>query len=346
MLADLISYLRREVNSPSHHHPDEACSRQSVTSTFCLSTAPTLATCLQERQPRAYKACLSVPGVFSKLEGGSQRDYMQGISDSSSSSQPYTRAENPRLSIPGLLDGAQGSLQLFAFKSDLVWGWHSDSPGRTSHPLSQQNATETKEHEPGKSAARFVSLIRGTLPSSTFSTLNPSQQSPGSSQAPGTGGDGAQWDVPAAAEAPPREERLPMSSRRRDFRCPAEGGGGANCCGTERWAGGGQAAQGLPRDSGRSRAAAGVGRAGGAAGPGRRGFEAGPRAGRPRHPGGAARRRVCPAAERRREPAGALRTLWQPGPGVLGELLLPGTPSWTSPPKGNVSGRPAEGASG
>ncbi|XP_010827701.1 PREDICTED: histone deacetylase complex subunit SAP30L [Bison bison bison] len=89
--------------------------------------------------------------------------------------------------------------------------------------------------------------------------------SPGSSQAPGTGGDGAQWNVPAAAEAPPIEERLPMSSRRRDFRCPAEGGEGSELL----WL----------------------------------------------------------------EPAGALRTLWQPGPGVLGELLLPGTPSWTSPPK-------------
>ncbi|MXQ86895.1 hypothetical protein E5288_WYG019290 [Bos mutus] len=60
--------------------------------------------------------------------------------------EPYTQAENPRLSLPGFLDDAQSSLQLFAFKSDLVWGWHSDSPGRTSHPLSQQNATETKEH--------------------------------------------------------------------------------------------------------------------------------------------------------------------------------------------------------
>lgn len=66
MLADLISYLGREVNSPSHHHPDEACSGQSVASTFCLSTAPTLATCLQERQPHAYRACLSIPGVFSQ----------------------------------------------------------------------------------------------------------------------------------------------------------------------------------------------------------------------------------------------------------------------------------------
>lgn len=58
--------------------------------------------------------------------------------------------------------------------------------------------------EPEESTARFPSLTRGTLPFSTFSTLNPSQQSPGSSQAPGTGGDGAQWDAPAAAVAPPR----------------------------------------------------------------------------------------------------------------------------------------------
>ena len=139
-----------------------------------------------------------------------------------------------------------------------------------------------------------------------------------------------------------------MSSRRRDFRCPAEGGEGSEllwygALGGRR-PGGPGAASGLGAQPSGCRG--GVGRAGGAAGPGRRGFEAGPRAGRPRHPGGAARRRVCPAAERRREPAGALRTLWQPGPGVLGELLLPGTPSWTSPPKGNGSGPPAEGASG
>ncbi|XP_044085678.1 putative uncharacterized protein ASB16-AS1 [Neovison vison] len=151
--------------------------------------------------------------------------------------------------------------------------------------------------------------------------------------------------MPAAAEAPPIEQTQPMVALRRDFRCPAEGGG-ANCCGAEPWAGGGRAAQGLPRDSGRSRAAAGVGRAGRAPGPGRRGFEAGPRAGRPRHPGGAARRRVCPAAERRREPAGALETPWQAGSRVPGDRLLPGTPSRTPPPKGNGSGPPAEGTSG
>lgn len=54
--------------------------------------------------------------------------------------------------------------------------------------------------------------------------------------------------------------------------------GAANCCGAERWAGGGRVAQGLPLDSGRSRAAAGVGRTRRPAGLGRRGFEAGPRA--------------------------------------------------------------------
>lgn len=102
--------------------------------------------------------------------------------------------------------------------------------------------------------------------------------------------------------------------------------GGANCCGAERWAGGGRAAQGLPRDSGRSLAAAGVGRAGRAAGSRRRGFEAGPRTGRPRHPGGAARRRVCPAAKRRREPAGALETLWQPRPESPGSCPFLGHP--------------------
>lgn len=79
---------------------------------------------------------------------------------------------------------------------------------------------------PGReSAARFPSFNLGTLPSSTFSTLNPSQQSPGSSQAPGNGGDGAQWGTPAAAATPPREQMRPIGARRRDFRCPAEGGG-------------------------------------------------------------------------------------------------------------------------
>lgn len=112
----------------------------------------------------------------------------------------------------------------------------------------------------------------------------------------------------------------------------------------------GRAAAGRPRGCRGTRGAAERlqegGRAGRAAGPGRRGFEAGPRAGRPRHPGGSALRRVCPAAERRREPAGALETSWQPGPGVPGERLLPGTASRTPPPKGNGSGPPAEGASG
>lgn len=123
----------------------------------------------------------------------------------------------------------------------------------------------------------------------------------------------------------PNKERQRRQRPRPETKCGqwARGGrtsavprraGGANCCGAEYWAGGGRVAKGLPRDSGCSRGAAGVGRAGRAAGPGRHGFEAGPRAGRPRHPGGAARRRVCPAAERRREPAGALETRWQPGP--------------------------------
>lgn len=64
-----------------------------------------------------------------------------------------------------------------------------------------------------------------TLPSSTFSTLNPSQQSPGSSQAPGTGGGGLQWGAPAAVVAPPIGRTRPMGARRRNFRCPEEGGG-------------------------------------------------------------------------------------------------------------------------
>ncbi|KAF5913260.1 hypothetical protein HPG69_016876 [Diceros bicornis minor] len=77
----------------------------------------------------------------------------------------------------------------------------------------------------GRVCGPLPSLTHGTLPCSTFSTLNPSQQSPGSSQAPGTGGCRAQWGAPAAAAAPPREQTLPMGARRRDFRCPAEGGG-------------------------------------------------------------------------------------------------------------------------
>lgn len=134
-----------------------------------------------------------------------------------------------------------------------------------------------------------------------------------------------------------------MSSRRRDFRCPAEGGGSEACCGTERWAGGGQAAQGLPPGL-RGAAAAGWG---------------GPEAAQARAPrvrgrareGGRATRGSCPAAslaaaERRRGAGRGPQNPLATRARVLGELLLPGTPSWTSPPKGNVSGRPAEGASG
>ena len=82
-----------------------------------------------------------------------------------------------RLSIPGFPDGAQGSLQLFAFKSDLVWGWHSDSPGHTSHPLSQQKATETKEHgEPSEKAgflATFTAFVHELLGTEATSDLLP-----------------------------------------------------------------------------------------------------------------------------------------------------------------------------
>lgn len=82
-----------------------------------------------------------------------------------------------RLSIPGFPDGAQSSLQLFAFKSDLVWGWHSDSPGRTSHPLSQHNATETKEHgEPSEKAgflATFTAFVHELLGTEAASDLLP-----------------------------------------------------------------------------------------------------------------------------------------------------------------------------
>lgn len=106
-----------------------------------------------------------------------------------------------RLSIPGLLDGAQGSLQLFAFKSDLVWGWHSDSPGRTSHPLSQQNATETKEHgEPSEKAgflATLTAFVRELLGTEAASDLLP---------APAWGwgeGDGGSAFAGAGSSAPP-----------------------------------------------------------------------------------------------------------------------------------------------
>lgn len=99
----------------------------------------------------------------------------------------------------------------------------SSSPA--AEPSGQAGPRSPPLAGPGRSAAPTLSLNLGTLPSSTFSTLNPSQQSPGSSQAPGTGGYDDQWGAPAAAEAPPIDQMLPMAGWRRDFRCPGEGGG-------------------------------------------------------------------------------------------------------------------------